>query len=206
MEVFKKVESGAVPVLLDEVDTDQIIPAAFLTSVSRDGYGQNLFKGLCDSDASFALNQEKYSGREILLVGNNFGCGSSREHAVWALTGRGFKVVIGKSFADIFSGNSAKNGLLLVVLSGDELDHLVKQAEQDDSFTLTVDLESQSVIDSQGAQYSFEYDSFRKHCLLNGLDDVDYIRSKASEVEAYRASRKEFRFASAIEAGTEYSK
>ena len=203
MEVFKKVESGAVPVMLDEVDTDQIIPAAFLTSVSRDGYGQSLFKGLCDSDPTFALNQEKYNGREILLVGNNFGCGSSREHAVWALAGRGFRVVIGKSFADIFSGNSAKNGLLLVVLPGDEVEHLAEQAGLDDSFSLTVDLEKQLVLDSQGREYSFDYDSFRKHCLLNGLDDVDYIRSKSGEVEAYRASRKEYRFASVIEAGSE---
>lgn len=195
MDAFIEITSKAIPVALDEVDTDQIIPAEFLTSVSRDGYGQNLFCGLRQRDSSFPLNDSRYEKREIMLVGKNFGCGSSREHAVWALTGYGLKVIIGKSFADIFKSNSAKNGLLLIVLPEPIVDELVEVAQRDDSFSLTVSLEHQKITLADGTTHAFEYDSFSKHCLLSGLDDIDYICSKKKEVVQFRIKQEQHRFA-----------
>jgi len=174
---------------MKDVDTDLIIPAQFLTSISRDGYGENLFKRLRENDSNFPLNQEKYKGSQILLVDSNFGCGSSREHAVWALAGWGFKVVIGKSFADIFSGNSSKNGLLLVVLPEEQIDKMLEKAKEQ-ALSVTVSLADQKVTMPSGEEYSFEYDSFRKHCMLNGLDDIDYIRSFESDVNQFRTEQK----------------
>jgi 3-isopropylmalate/(R)-2-methylmalate dehydratase small subunit len=189
MEKFTTVTSTVTPLPMKDVDTDLIIPAQFLTSISRDGYGVNLFKRLKETDPNFPLNQEKYKGSQILLADSNFGCGSSREHAVWALAGAGFKVVIGKSFADIFSGNSGKNGLLLVVLSDDQVDKMLERAKEE-TYSVSVNLADQKVTLPSGEEYSFEYDSFRKHCLLNGLDDIDYIRSFDSEVDQFRTERK----------------
>jgi 3-isopropylmalate/(R)-2-methylmalate dehydratase small subunit len=189
MEKFTTVTSTVTPLPMKDVDTDLIIPAQFLTSISREGYGVNLFKRLKETDPNFPLNQEKYKGSQILLADSNFGCGSSREHAVWALAGAGFKVVIGKSFADIFSGNSGKNGLLLVVLSDDQVDKMLERAKEE-TYSVSVNLADQKVTLPSGEEYSFEYDSFRKHCLLNGLDDIDYIRSFDSEVDQFRTERK----------------
>jgi 3-isopropylmalate/(R)-2-methylmalate dehydratase small subunit len=189
MEKFTTVTSTVTPLPMKDVDTDLIIPAQFLTSISREGYGINLFKRLKETDPNFPLNQEKYKGSQILLADSNFGCGSSREHAVWALAGAGFKVVIGKSFADIFSGNSGKNGLLLVVLSDDQVDKMLERAKEE-TYSVSVNLADQKVTLPSGEEYSFEYDSFRKHCLLNGLDDIDYIRSFDSEVDQFRTERK----------------
>jgi len=189
MEKFKPVTSKVTPLPMKDVDTDLIIPAQFLTSISRDGYGQNLFKRLRETDPNFPLNNEKYKGSEILLADSNFGCGSSREHAVWALAGWGFKVVIGKSFADIFSGNSGKNGLLLVVLPEEQIDKMLERAKQE-ALTVTVDLADQKVMVPSGEEYPFEYDSFRKHCMLNGLDDIDYIRSFEGDINQFRTEQK----------------
>lgn len=188
MKAISIVKGKAVPFPMDHVDTDQIIPAQFLTSTSRDGYGQNLFRGLRDASPEFFLNQERYKGGSILIAGSNFGCGSSREHAVWALTGAGFEAVVAKSFADIFSSNSAKNGLLLVSLSSDRVDQLLDKARSG-SLELEIDLQNQAITDGE-VKDSFEYDAFRKYCLLNGLDDVDYIFSKREQVEKYFLERR----------------
>lgn len=185
MQPFKRVHSKVIPLPVKDVDTDMIIPAQFLTSISRDGYGKNLFSLLKKQDPQFPFNQEKYRGAEILIVDNNFGCGSSREHAVWALTGAGIKVVIAKSFADIFSGNAGKNGLLLVTLPDGDIDRLLLQARTG-QYKIIVDLESQTVELPEGEKISFDYDPFRKHCLLNGLDDIDYILSFKGEIATFK--------------------
>lgn len=189
MQPFKQVKSKVIPLPIKDVDTDMIIPAQFLTSISRDGYGQNLFRRLRDNDPSFPFNQDRYSGAEILVGDDNFGCGSSREHAVWALQGAGIKAVIAKSFADIFAGNSAKNGLLLVVLPEAVVDQLLEQG-QSGQCTVEIDLEKQTVTTADGKQHSFSYDAFRKHCLLNGLDDIDYILSFRDEILSFKEQQK----------------
>lgn len=193
MEKFTTFTSRVIPLPMRDVDTDQIIPAKFLTSVSREGFGENLFYGLKRQDPEFVFNQQKYKGAEILAVDDNFGCGSSREHAVWAITGAGIRVVISKSFADIFASNSAKNGLLLVVLPPETVERILKEAESGE-YELTVDLERQVVLLPGGEEAFFDYDPFRKHCLLNGLDDIDYILSKKEQIEAFRKRQEEHRF------------
>jgi 3-isopropylmalate/(R)-2-methylmalate dehydratase small subunit len=183
MRPFTTVTSIAAPVAIKDVDTDMIIPAQFLTSISRDGFGPNLFKRLRESRPDFYQNQSRFNKAEILVADANFGCGSSREHAVWALLGAGIKVVIAPSFADIFAGNSAKNGLLLVTLPEDVVKGLLNDALNSE-LKLTVNLEKQLVSSATGAEWSFNYDPFRKHCLLNGLDDLDYLRSKLDVINA----------------------
>src|SRR5271170_2014714 len=163
MEKFKTVTSKVIPLPMKDVDTDMIIPAQFMTSISRDGYAQNVFRRLRDGDPDFPFNQEKYKDARILVVDDNFGCGSSREHAVWALHGYGVQAIVGKSFADIFAGNSAKNGLLLVTLPAMEVDKLLADAKNEE-YTITIDLENQWVSFPEGRRAIFEYDSFRKHC------------------------------------------
>lgn len=195
MKKFEKVTSKVIPLPMKDVDTDLIIPAQFLTSISRDGYGENLFRRLRDKDANFPLNQRVYAGAEILVADSNFGCGSSREHAVWAITGYGIKVVIAKSFADIFYSNSAKNGLLLVVLPDNVVDQILVRAAGGE-YKLTVDLATESVTTTDGSSHPFEYDPFRKHCLLNGLDDIDYIKSFQQEVDAFRKNQEGNRYMS----------
>lgn len=187
MDKFKTVTSKVVPLPLSDVDTDLIIPAQYLTSISRSGYGENLFRRLKDTDADFPLNKAAYRGAEVLVADANFGCGSSREHAVWALTGAGFKVLIARSFADIFSNNSAKNGLLLVSLPS-AVDEILARAASG-SYAVCVDLENQTVTLPCGAVHRFEYDPFRKHCLLNGLDDIDYILSFKDEIGKFRTTQ-----------------
>lgn len=186
MEAVTTIKSRIVPVPLKDVDTDLIIPAQFLTSISREGFGKNLFSRLRQSDPEFPLNQQKYAGAEVLVADSNFGCGSSREHAVWALQGAGFRAVIAKSFADIFFNNSAKNGLLLVVLPEEAVDRLLLDGRSG-TFEVTIDLAQQSVEFPDGQKYAFDYDAFRKHCLLNGLDDIDYINSFAAEIDTFRS-------------------
>lgn len=187
MNKFSTVTSNVVPVPLSDIDTDLIIPAQYLTSISRDGYGENLFRRLKDSDPDFPLNQERYASARVLVAESNFGCGSSREHAVWAITGAGFKVVIARSFADIFSNNAAKNGLLLVTLP-DAVDEIMVGA-RDSAYEVTVDLEQQTVTVPSGNTYSFQYPAFRKRCLLDGLDDIDYILSFKEEIQQFRDSQ-----------------
>ena len=191
MEKFTILHSRLTPLPMDDVDTDLIIPAQFLTSVSREGYGQNLFRRLRDSQADFVLNKPEFQGSKILISGDNFACGSSREHAVWAIMGYGFRVVIAKSFADIFSSNSAKNGLLLISLPSEDVDTLLELSSTS-SLSATVDLDAQEVKTEDGRTFSFSYDPFRKHCLINGLDDIDYILDKNDEIEVFRSRQPRF--------------
>jgi 3-isopropylmalate/(R)-2-methylmalate dehydratase small subunit len=185
MKAYKTIKSKVMPLPLKDVDTDMIIPAQFMTSISREGYGENLFTRLRAADPQFPSNQEKYKGAEILVADHNFGCGSSREHAVWALEGAGFKAVVAKSFADIFAGNSAKNGFLLVVLPEEIVDRILLEGRSG-CYELSIDLEKQTVSSPDGTEVSFEYNPFRKHCLLNGLDDIDYILSFKDEIKAFK--------------------
>ncbi len=188
MEKFKSITAKVMPLPMKDIDTDMIIPAQFLTSVSREGYGQNLFRRLRDKDPQFPLNQEKYKGAGIIVADSNFGCGSSREHAVWAIEGAGFHAIIAKSFADIFYNNSAKNGLILVTLPEKVVDNFLSLAKSGD-LSLTVDLEQQKVITTDKQTFSFEYDPFRRHCVLNGLDDINYILSAQNEITKFRQSQ-----------------
>lgn len=199
MQPFTKLTSKVIPLPAKDVDTDQIIPAQFLTSVSKEGYGENLFRRLKDSDPQFPFNRPEFKGAEVLVARSNFGCGSSREHAVWAIQGAGVRVVIAESFADIFSNNSAKSGLLLVTLRSDAIEELLEKS-QNGELVVTVDLESQTVTTESGSgssksaaarpesgtEYAFTYDSFRKHCLLNGLDDIDYILTYSDTIQDFR--------------------
>lgn len=192
MEPVKTITSKVVPVPMKDVDTDLIIPAQYLTSISRGGFGENLFRRLRDSDPNFAFNQLRYAGAQVLVADDNFGCGSSREHAVWALRDAGIKAVICKSFADIFYNNSAKNGLLLVKLPTDVVDTILGESAKNEPFVLTVDLAEQSVVLPDGKSVAFEFDQFRKYCLLNGLDDIEYIRSCADEIQAFRKKQASY--------------
>jgi 3-isopropylmalate/(R)-2-methylmalate dehydratase small subunit len=189
MEKFKTLTSKVIPLPMSDVDTDMIYPAQFLTSISRDGCGKNLFAALRKKDPNFVFNQSKYKSAEILAVDSNFGCGSSREHAVWSIYESGIRVVLGKSFADIFSNNAAKNGLLLIRINSDQMDEILNKAQAED-YTLTVDLESQTVTLPDNNRISFQYDPFLKHCLLNAMDDIDYINSFKVEIESFRTKQK----------------
>jgi len=185
MKKFTTLTSKAVALPIKDVDTDLIIPAQFLTRVSDAGYGDCLFRRLRDSDPNFPLNQPRYQGAEILVADDNFGCGSSREHAVWALRDGGFKAVIAKSFADIFSGNAANNGLLLVKLVPEVIDQMINSILiSNGTPEITVDLENQ-VVSYQGKQSSFDYDPFRKHCLINGLETIDYLHAERELVTKF---------------------
>ena len=197
MEKFKSLTATVMPISLTDIDTDMIIPAQFLTSVSKEGYGKNLFRRLRDQDPQFPLNQTKYKDAAIMLTDRNFGCGSSREHAVWAILDAGFKVVISKSFADIFFSNSAKNGLVLVTLPEQIVDELLAEAEKHD-LTVTIDLEAEEIYTTDGKVYKFKYDPFRRHCILNGLDDIDYILSMKNEISQFRKEQMTKPFVSTV--------
>ena len=186
------------------VDTDMIIPKQFLKSIKRSGFGPNLFdelryldEGQPDQDCSgrpinpeFVLNKPEYAGSSILLARNNFGCGSSREHAPWALDDFGFRAVIAPSYADIFFNNCFKNGLLPIILTDAEVEELFQAVAAAPGMSLTVDLENQKVVSPAGKEYSFEVDGFRKHCLLNGLDDIGLTLEHADDIRAYEAKRR----------------
>lgn len=187
------------------VDTDLIIPKQFLKSIKRTGFGANLFdelryldEGYPGQDNSkrplnpeFVLNQPRYQGASILLARENFGCGSSREHAPWALDEYGFRAVLAPSFADIFYNNSFKNGLLPIVLSEEDIDELFVTAGAEEGYQLTIDLDSQTVTRPDGKHYSFEVDAFRKHCLLNGLDDIGLTLQDADAIVAFEAKHRQ---------------
>lgn len=179
MEAFKPVTSKVTPLPIADVDTDMIIPAAYLTSTSREGYGENCFRRLRDENPDFPLNNSKYEGNEILIAHSNFGCGSSREHAVWALMAYGFKVIIAPNFADIFKANSGKNGLLLIELPEEIVENLLKTEEE-----ITVDLATQTLTTPEES-ISFDVDPFRKECILKGHDDLDYLLSHIEDIEAW---------------------
>ena len=199
------VHTGIVaPMDRPNIDTDMIIPKQFLKSIKRSGFGPNLFdelryldEGQPDADNSgrplnpdFVLNKTRYQGASVLLARENFGCGSSREHAPWALEDFGFRASIAPSYADIFFNNSFKNGLLPIVLSEQEVDDLFKAVEANEGYQLTVDLTAQVVRTPDGKEYGFEIDAFRKHCLLNGLDDIGLTLQDADAIRAYEEKRK----------------
>jgi 3-isopropylmalate/(R)-2-methylmalate dehydratase small subunit len=188
-----RVHAGpAAPLDRVNVDTDQIIPKQFLKRIERTGFGEFLFYDWRfgadgNKSAGFILDEPRYSGASILVAGKNFGCGSSREHAVWALADFGFRVVISSSFADIFANNSTKNGFLAVRLSESDVADLMRRAQEIDGYQLTVDLEKCEVRDDRGFRATFSVDEFVRHCLLNGLDDIGLTLQHESEIAAYEA-------------------
>ena len=190
MQAFR-VHTGLVaPLDRANVDTDQIIPKQFLKRIERTGFGEFLFfdwrrKNGGEQDPSFVLNQPRYKGASILVAGRNFGCGSSREHAVWALADFGFRAVIASSFADIFANNSVKNGFLTAALSEDQVNELLRRAREKDGYQLTVDLEQRKVYDGHGFSAGFQIDDFVRHCLLEGLDDIGLTLQHEAEIAAY---------------------
>ena len=190
MEKFNKIISGAVPLPIENVDTDQIIPARFLKATDKNGFGNNLFADWrYNKDGSpkpdFVLNNPVYSG-EILVAGKNFGSGSSREHAAWAIAGYGFKVVVSSFFADIFQNNALNNGVLPVVVSTQFLAEILDAIAKDPTNTLTVNLEEQTITNNAtGKSETFEINSYKKERLLNGLDDIDYLLSKRELIEKW---------------------
>ncbi len=195
MEKFVTLTSTVVPLPIENVDTDQIIPARFLKATNKDGFGDNLFADWRynkdgSPKADFILNNPVFGG-SILVAGKNFGSGSSREHAAWAIDGYGFKVVVSSFFADIFKNNALNNGVLPVVVSAEFLAEIFDGANKDPKLTLTVDLENQTITNNAiGKSESFEINAYKKECLLKGLDDIDYLLSKRELIEAYEASRK----------------
>ena len=184
MQQFTTLTSKIIPLNLDNVDTDMIIPAQHLKSVSKEGFGQHVFSALRSMYPDFILNQPAYNTGKILVSKANFGCGSSREHAVWAIQQYGIQAVVCSSFSDIFFNNSAKNGLLLIKLPEATVEKWINAALADSSLAMTIDLAAQT-IHFIGESQSFDYDIFRKHCLLNGLDDLDYLLSQEKEITAY---------------------
>ena len=197
MEKFTVLKSTVIPLNVQDVDTDQIIPARYLKATSRDGFGENLFRDWRydehgDLKSDFVLNSTIFSG-SILLAGENFGCGSSREHAAWALVDYGFKAVISSFFADIFKGNSLNNGLLPVQVSPVFLVELFKAVNSDPTVEFVVDLPNQ-IISISGTKLveSFEINSYKKMCLLNGYDDIDFLLSNKNEIEAFEKNHTEF--------------
>jgi 3-isopropylmalate/(R)-2-methylmalate dehydratase small subunit len=190
MKPFRTHRGRVAPLDRVNVDTDQIIPKQFLKRIERTGFGQFLFYDWRFSaegkkNAGFVLNEPRYEGASILIAGKNFGCGSSREHAVWALADFGFRAVISSSFADIFANNSTKNGFLTVRLTEDEVVELMKRAREIPGYELTVDLERCEVRDDQGFGAKFPLDEFVRHCLLNGLDDIGLTLRHEAEIAAY---------------------
>ncbi len=200
------IHSGIVaPMDRANVDTDMIIPKQFLKSIKRSGFGPNLFdelryldEGQPDADNSgrplnpeFVLNQARYQGASVLLARENFGCGSSREHAPWALEDFGFRAIIAPSYADIFFNNSFKNGLLPIVLDEKTVDTLFKEVESQEGYSLSIDLENQVINTPSGQSIAFEVDAFRKHCLLNGLDDIGLTLQDAEAIRQYEGQRRQ---------------
>jgi 3-isopropylmalate/(R)-2-methylmalate dehydratase small subunit len=196
MEPFKTVTSLATPLDRVNVDTDQIIPKQFLKRIERSGYGEFLFydwrriqEGAAQGqpDTSFVLNDAKYNGAKILIAGKNFGCGSSREHAAWALSDFGFRAVIAPTFADIFFSNAGKNGIVLIRLSESDVALLLDRAATIPHYQLTVSLIDQTVTDAEGFHATFEIDPFRKYCLIEGLDDIGLTLRHAADLDTYEA-------------------
>lgn len=205
MEKYVKFTGIVAPLDRANVDTDLIIPKQFLKSIKRTGFGPNLFdelryldEGQPGQDCSkrplnpeFVLNKPRFKDAQVLLARRNFGCGSSREHAPWALTDFGFRTVIAPSFADIFFNNSFKNGLLPIVLEEEIVDQLFRAVESSEGYSLTIDLANQQIIKPDGSAIPFEVDPFRKHCLLEGLDDIGLTLQDADAIRAYEAKRRQ---------------
>lgn len=194
MEKFVTLKSRAIPLDIENVDTDQIIPARFLKATDRKGFGDNVFRDWrYHSDGSineeFELNRPEYEG-QILIAGDNFGCGSSREHAAWALGDYGFRVIVSSFFADIFKGNALNNGLLPIQVSPEFLKELMTKVKNEPETQITVDLEAQTIgIQSERIQSAFEIDPYKKTCLINGFDDIDYLLSKKEKISAFETEK-----------------
>jgi 3-isopropylmalate/(R)-2-methylmalate dehydratase small subunit len=204
MQAFTQLNGLVVPLDRANVDTDAIIPKQFLKSIKRSGFGPNAFDewryldhgepGMDNSkrkiNPEFVLNQARYQGGSVLLARENFGCGSSREHAPWALEDYGFRAIIAPSFADIFFNNCFKNGMLPIVLSADDVDALFKETESAEGYKLNIDLSTQTITTPSGKIYTFEVDTFRKHCLLNGLDDIGLTMQHQDAIKAFEKKHK----------------
>lgn len=194
MDKFTKLSGIAAPMPLVNIDTDMIIPKQFLKTIKRSGLGVNLFDEMRYDDdgqeiADFVLNKSQYRNAEILIAGENFGCGSSREHAPWAIKDFGIKCVVSTSFADIFFNNCFKNGILPIALPQEQVDALMNDAEKGENARVEVDLEAQTISTSDGETFSFEVDAFKKHCLLNGLDDIGLTMAKEGSISVYEENR-----------------
>ncbi|RYH04280.1 3-isopropylmalate dehydratase small subunit [Salipiger sp. IMCC34102] len=192
MDKFDKLTGVAAPLPLINVDTDMIVPKQFLKTIKREGLGVNLFDEMrYDDDRNeipdFVLNQPQYRDAEILVAGDNFGCGSSREHAPWAIKDFGIRCIIAPSYADIFYNNCFKNGILPIVLPQDQVDVLMNDAEKGSNARIEIDLEAQTITSSDGEVFTFEVDSFKKHCLMNGLDDIGLTLEKAASIRDFEA-------------------
>jgi len=190
MEKFDKVAGVAAPMPLINIDTDMIIPKLFLKTIKRSGFGKNLFDEMRYNEdgteiPDFVLNQPSYRNSQIIVAGDNFGCGSSREHAPWALLDFGIRVVISTSFADIFFNNCFKNGILPIILPQEDVDKLMDDASRGANAVVTVDLESQVITGPDGGKIEFTVDAFKKHCLLNGLDDIGLTMQKSDAIDAF---------------------
>lgn len=194
MKKFEKLSSTVVPLPIENIDTDQIIPARFLKATTREGFGDNLFRDWrFDSDnqpkSDFVMNNPTFHGK-ILVAGKNFGCGSSREHAAWAIQDYGFDVVISSFFADIFKGNALNNGVLPITVPEEFLEKIFEQVYEDPNAEILVDLEKQTVtIAKTGDSYEFEINPYKKSCLINGYDDIDFILSHKAEIETFEQNR-----------------
>ncbi len=200
MQPINVLTSTAAPLDISNIDTDQIIPKQFLKRIERTGFGEFLFfdwrriqegPSLGEPEPGFVLNQPHYAGAQILIAGKNFGCGSSREHAAWALADYGFRAVIAPSFADIFFSNAGKNGMILVRLREEDVNLLTHRSTRNPLHTITISLEAQTVVDGEGFHRHFEIDPFRKYCLLNGLDDIALTLRHEAELDAYEAEHDE---------------
>jgi 3-isopropylmalate/(R)-2-methylmalate dehydratase small subunit len=196
MEKFELLKGIAAPLPMMNVDTDMIIPKQFLKTIKRSGLGKNLFhelrfdmQGNIKND--FVLNWDPYKEASILIAGDNFGCGSSREHAPWSLLDFGFKCIIAPSFADIFYNNCFKNGILPIILNENQLDNLFKAVESTPDYKLVIDLETQTITTPTGEVFNFSVDAFRKNCLINGLDDIGITLEYTDEIVAYEQRRKQ---------------
>ena len=198
MDKFEKLHGIAAPMPLVNIDTDMIIPKVFLKSIQRTGFGANLFDEMRfnrdgSEIADFVLNKPQYRNAEILVAGDNFGCGSSREHAPWAIADFGIKCVISTSFADIFFNNCFKNGILPIVLEQEQVDILMGDAEKGENARMTVDLEAQEITTSDGQVIKFDVDAFKKHCLLEGLDDIGLTMEKKAAIDTFEAQAEQAR-------------
>ena len=198
MDKFTTLSGVAAPMPLVNIDTDMIIPKQFLKTIQRSGLGKNLFDEMRYTQdgaeiPDFVLNQPAYRKAQILVAGDNFGCGSSREHAPWALLDFGIRCVISTSFADIFYNNCFKNGILPIVLPQEQVDHLMEDARKGENARISVDLAAQTVTATDGTTFSFDVDPFKKHCLLNGLDDIGLTLEKVSSIDSFEARQSQAR-------------
>jgi len=190
METFVRLDAVALPLARPNVDTDQIVPARYLQKPRSDNFGDYLFRDVRE-DPAFVFNREAYRGARIVVAERNFGCGSSREHAVWALYDHGFRAAIAPSFGDIFASNAQKNGFLPIVLPEADVAHLLAQLEAQPGTRIAIDLPAQTVRGPDGRHYPFEIDAFAKHCLVEGLDEISYTLTLLPAIEAFEAQRKD---------------